>query len=119
MATTIILSDGTEITVDTTVAPATGSISLANMQSHISPGSDSTFDLGTSSNRWRDLYLSGNSLIIGDTTLTSEAGATGGLNVTATDGGGQAKLNAASVVIGTGSDAVTLQSSGGSLVQVD
>jgi len=78
MATTIVLSDGTEITVETTIAPATGSISLANMASHISPSTDATYDLGTSSNRWRDLYLSGNSIIIGDTTLTSATGATGG-----------------------------------------
>ena len=38
---------------------------------NIVPSQNSTFDLGTSSQRWRDLYLSGNTLIIGNATISA------------------------------------------------
>jgi len=39
-----------------------GSISRA---SHVIPGADSTYDLGSATSQWRDLYLSGASLVLG------------------------------------------------------
>lgn len=38
---------------------------------NIVPSQNNTFDLGTSSQRWRDLYLSGNTLIIGGATISA------------------------------------------------
>jgi hypothetical protein len=39
------------------------------------PAANVTYDLGTSSLRWRDLYLSGNSLILGAATITASGNA--------------------------------------------
>jgi hypothetical protein len=39
------------------------------------PGVTSSVDLGSASNRWKDLYLSGNSLILGDAVITATGSA--------------------------------------------
>lgn len=41
------------------------------IRSHVVPYADSVYDLGSSSNKFRDLYLSGSSLYLGDAVLTS------------------------------------------------
>ena len=41
---------------------------------HIIPAADSTYDLGSSSNRFRDLYLSGNTIDLGGVTLKNDGG---------------------------------------------
>ena len=67
------------------VSPITANLLAAN--SSIIPTANVTYDLGTSSLRWRDLYLSGNSLYIGGATLTSTGSAVN-LPVGSTVGGG-------------------------------
>ena len=37
---------------------------------HIIPTADTTYDLGSATNKWRDLYLDGNTIYIGDSTLS-------------------------------------------------
>ena len=37
------------------------------------PGANETYDLGTNTNRWRDLYLSGSTIVLGDTKITTDA----------------------------------------------
>lgn len=39
---------------------------------HVQPASTETFDLGSTTNRFRDLYLSGNTIYLGDKTITSD-----------------------------------------------
>lgn len=39
---------------------------------HIVPGANETYDLGSASNRFRDLYLSGNSINLGGATISSD-----------------------------------------------
>jgi hypothetical protein len=46
---------------------------LTNIPSHIVPSANVTYDLGTSEKRWRDLYLSGSSIELGDATITAHA----------------------------------------------
>ena len=41
----------------------------------IYPATTLTYDLGTTAKRWKDLYLSGSSIVLGDTTITTENGA--------------------------------------------
>ena len=48
------------------------------------PNANSTFDLGTSTSRWKDLYLSGTTIYIGNSTLASS---NGNLILTNGDGG--------------------------------
>jgi hypothetical protein len=43
----------------------------SSFTNHFIPSANVTYDLGSSSNRWRDLYLSGNSLHLGSAQITS------------------------------------------------
>jgi len=42
--------------------------------SHLIPNDDVTYDLGTDLKRWRDLYLSGNSIYLGNVTMSQHSG---------------------------------------------
>ena len=44
-----------------------------NVQGSLIPSANVTYDLGNTTYRWKDLYLSGTSIILGDQTLTSNA----------------------------------------------
>ena len=55
------------------------------------PSSDLAFDLGASDARWRDLYLSGSSIFLGDAVLSSSDG---GLSIASSSGGSVAFLTA-------------------------
>ena len=57
---------------------------LGDVSGHIIPDTDVTYDLGSSTHKFRDLYLSGNSIILGGITLTESSGS---LLVTPTVGG--------------------------------
>jgi hypothetical protein len=46
-------------------------MNLSSVGSHVIPTANVTYDLGTSSLRWRDLYLSGNSLYLGGAVITA------------------------------------------------
>jgi hypothetical protein len=48
---------------------------LSAVPSSIVPAANVAYDLGTSEQRWRDLYLSGNSIILGAATLSSTGSA--------------------------------------------
>jgi len=63
-----VFADDSQILVDGVL----GSFNLnGTIRSHIVPAADSVYDLGTSGNKFRDLYLSGSSLFLGDATITS------------------------------------------------
>lgn len=44
-------------------------INLSSVGQDIIPSTDTTYDLGSSTNKWRDLYLSGNTIFLGDLQL--------------------------------------------------
>lgn len=46
---------------------------LANVTGHIIPDSDETYDLGTPTKKFRELHLSGNTIYLGEYTLSSSA----------------------------------------------
>lgn len=58
---------------------------LASFDGHIIPAANVTYDLGSATNRFRDLYISGNSINLGDVQLSAN---NGGLAVTSNSGGG-------------------------------
>jgi len=43
-----------------------------NVKSHIIPEENEVYDLGSATNKWRDLYLSGNTINLGDSQIQSE-----------------------------------------------
>lgn len=45
---------------------------FSNVNQHFIPLVDSVYDLGSPTKKWRDLYLSGKSLHLGDTTITND-----------------------------------------------
>ena len=45
---------------------------LLNIASNLVPDTDSARDLGTSSKKWRDLYLSGNTIYLGDERISAD-----------------------------------------------
>ena len=55
-------------------------VDLSAVAQNIVPDADGTRDLGTSSKKWRDLYVSGSSIVLGTTTLAVDG--TGNLTVT-------------------------------------
>jgi hypothetical protein len=50
------------------------SIYLSQFNSNIIPSANVTYSLGNVTNRWKDLYLSGNTIFLGDATITTEGG---------------------------------------------
>ena len=115
---TFRFSDGTEQTVSLPVAQVKdkdgssktvlvrqtvsggGSANLSAISESILPDTNEAYDLGSSSKKFRDLYLSGTSLILGSTTITSDS-----------DG-----VIVSALKIGSGDNQVTLTASGGNLL---
>ena len=82
------------------------------------PSADSTYDLGSASNKWKDLYLSGSSIKLGSITISELGGE--GITITGTSGkqanlttpqlGGVANLSANAAELAAG---IALAGSGG------
>jgi hypothetical protein len=88
------------VLVRQTVQGGGGSANLSAISESILPDTNEAYDLGSSSKKFRDLYLSGTSLILGSTTITSDS-----------DG-----VIVSSLKIGSGADQVTLTANGGNLL---
>jgi len=67
----LFIGDGTSAGGKDIVTEALGSV-----KGHIVPETDSTYDLGDSSKKFRDLYLSGNSIYLGNNLILSNDGGT-------------------------------------------
>jgi len=119
-----------EITIDTTAKTirvhdgvTTGGIRIAKLSevvdssnlefvtTNIVPASNVSLDLGTAERSWRDLYLSGNTITLGDSTISTDAGS---VSFQDTDGQ-QVQISASTVKLGSGNTAIILGSSSGSL----
>ena len=68
-------------TANTPLFISNGEVDVAanvSVTGNLSPSSDQEYDLGTSSNRWRDLYLSGSSMNLGGVEMQAD-GVNGGV----------------------------------------
>jgi hypothetical protein len=88
-------------------------IDLGAITQSIIPLNNNAIDLGTSSKRWRDLYLSGNTLNIGGATISSDG--TGAISISAT--GATLPLNSNVLVAGAVTKTIALAGADGSPVQ--
>ena len=52
-----------------------GTVDLTSLTTSVIPSTNETFDLGSPTKRWRDIYLSGSSIHLGSAVITSTAGA--------------------------------------------
>ena len=73
------------ITFDSSSSPDTLQINFTNdsISGSLIPKLDSAFDLGSSTKKWRDLFLSGSTITLGDLTIASTGG---GIEVKDSDG---------------------------------
>ena len=63
-------------TANSALAISDGELDISanvSVTGNLSPSSDQEYDLGTSSNRWRDLYLSGSSMNLGGVEMQADA----------------------------------------------
>lgn len=88
-------------------------IDLGAVTQSIIPLNNNAIDLGTSSKRWRDLYLSGNTLNIGGATISSDG--TGSISISAT--GATLPLNSNVQVSGAVTKTIALANVEGEPVQ--
>lgn len=76
------------------------------------PSSNSVYDLGSPSKRWKDLYLTGNTIYLGDTALSSDP-VTNGLSVKKEDGSlGEVVVAAIKLKDSSTGELISLQSVG-------
>jgi len=105
--------DGADATFTYTSADDRWNINKGmNITGALVPTTDVTYDLGTSSLRWKDLYLSGNTIDLGGTKLSLDANS----NISVTDGSGNLKkLNVEELEFGTGANKRRLRIRSGKL----
>ena len=101
-----ILSDGSTPTLGSGITAAEirtliGSVDLSSVDSDIIPDGDGTRDIGSSSAKFKDLHLSGNTLHLGAQTLEADA----------------SSIILSQLKIGSGSNQVTLSGGTGGTLQ--
>ena len=77
-----------------------------NLTGSLIPQTDVTQDLGSPTNRWRDLYLSSGSLLIGPTTVSTND--SGDLTITDSTSSEPVNIVTGTVIISSGSTAITM-----------
>lgn len=88
-------------------------IDLTSISSSLLPATNITHDLGSSSKRWRDLYLSGNTIDLNGATISSDG--TGTISISAS--GATLPLNSNVLVAGAVTKTIALAGDDGSPIQ--
>jgi hypothetical protein len=88
-------------------------VDLTSIGSNLLPTTTTTFDLGSSSKRWRDLYLSGNTIDLAGATISSDG--TGTISISAS--GATLPLNSNVLISGAVTKTIALAGADGSPVQ--
>ncbi len=88
-------------------------VDLTSISSSLLPATNITHDLGSSSKRWRDLYLSGNTIDLNGATISSDG--TGAISISAS--GATLPLNSNVLVAGAVTKTIALAGDDGSPIQ--
>ena len=88
-------------------------VDLTSISSSLLPATNITHDLGSSSKRWRDLYLSGNTIDLNGATISSDG--TGTISISAS--GATLPLNSNVLVAGAVTKTIALAGDDGSPIQ--
>ena len=127
----ISLTDGGNVDLTTALGNVAGNYGDSNVTSHLStldgsiiPDSDEAYDLGSSSNKFRDLYLSGNTITLGTTNISASGGTVtfGDVTIPATSTGNLvtiSELNTANTNMQTYVDNLETRIIGGANVNLD
>ena len=93
-----------------------GGVDLSSVGEHILPSTTETYDLGSTTKRWRDLYLEGQTINLGGTKIQKNSDG----DVTFKDSSDNLKkVIVDELHIGNGGNVLKLKSSGGKLKAVD
>ena len=93
-----------------------GSVDFSAVGESIVPSTTETYDLGTASKRWKDLFLAGETIDLGGTKISKDSSG----DVSFKDGSDNLKkIIVDELHIGNGSNVLKLKSSGGKLKAVD
>ena len=92
-----------------TVANFSAGTDLTSIGSNLLPSTTTTFDIGSSSKRWKDLYLAGNTINLAGATISSDG--TGAISISAT--GATLPLNSNVLVSGVVTKTIALANEGG------
>ena len=98
------------------VIATNATLGIIDITGNVVPTSNITFDLGSANLRWNDLYLAGNSIFLGNTTIKNTSGNT--IGFFGPDGTTPATIDAASVdttTIANGTSSVAVIASGGNI----
>ena len=111
----IIGTNGITSTIsgDTITIDGAASTDLTSISSNLLPTTTTTYDLGSSSKRWRDLYLSGNTIDLAGATISSDG--TGTISISAS--GATLPLNSNVQISGAVTKNIALAGVDGSPVQ--
>lgn len=96
-----------------TFNPNTGAFAVpgsGTFNGNVLPSADVTYSLGNSTRRWQDLYLSGNTIYLGDSTITTDAN-----TIVLTNGNGgsfEVAGNAEITTIQNGSSNISVEANG-------
>lgn len=88
-------------------------VDLTSISSNLLPATNVTYDLGSSTKRWKDLYLSGNTIDLAGATISSDG--TGTISISAT--GATLPLNSNVQIAGAVTKTIALAGADGSPVQ--
>ena len=88
-------------------------VDLTSISSNLLPTTTTTFDIGSSSKRWKDLYLAGNTINLAGATISSDG--TGAISISAT--GATLPLNSNVQISGAVTKTIALAGADGSPVQ--
>ena len=88
-------------------------VDLTSIGSNLLPSTTTTFDIGSASKRWKDLYLAGNTMNLAGATISSDG--TGAISISAT--GATLPLNSNVQISGAVTKTIALAGADGSPVQ--
>ena len=88
-------------------------VDLTSIGSNLLPTTTTTFDIGSASKRWKDLYLAGNTINLAGATISSDG--TGAISISAT--GATLPLNSNVQISGAVTKTIALAGADGSPVQ--
>jgi len=101
------------ISGDTITIDGAASTDLTSINSNVLPSTTETYDLGSTSKRWRSLYLAGNTIDLAGATISSDG--TGSISISAT--GATLPLNSNVQISGAVTKNIALAGTDGSPVQ--
>jgi hypothetical protein len=101
-----VVATGTGATKTVTIAGGSGSVDFSAVGESIIPSQNEAFDIGSSSRRWRDIFLSGDTIDLAGSTISADG--TGTISISA---GGVTLPNNSQVVSGN-KLAITSESGG-------